>query len=80
MRVSKSEEVKRLYRVGCVNKAIALASKFRFYFNEEEKRVLQIANECINHKKKSFYYSIGIDCENIINEALGIIDRYTFYT
>lgn len=69
---TKTEQVKQHLMGGNLKAALRIASKFRYQFTREQRRVLQIAYECATGRQM-FYRQLGIDVTNIIDQAIVIL-------
>lgn len=72
--IKKQEKAVLLLKQGRFEKAISIIAKFRLGFSREEKRIIEIAHECLSGHS-SLYEAIGIDAEKYISKAKGIIER-----
>lgn len=72
----KTDRVRALLKVGHFKDALAILKTFRFGFNKEEKRSIQIAHETLSGHG-DFYRQLGIKVDKIIEDTRRmLIDKY----
>lgn len=63
-----------LFQQGKIKASMVLFSRFKIGFTREQHRMIEIARECIDDDRiASFYKSIGIDVDAMIDEAKHLI-------
>lgn len=71
---TKTQRAISLYQQGKIKASMALFSRFKIGFTPEQRRVLQIAYECIgDERNEAFFASIGVDVVSMISQAHRII-------
>lgn len=71
---TKTQRAISLFQQGKIKASMALFSRFKLGFTMEQHRMIEIARECIDDDRRtSFYKSIGIDVDAMIDEAKHII-------
>lgn len=71
---TKTEKALSYFNDGQYRESFSILSTFKIGFSKEERRVIQIAKECLTGNC-SFYEQIGIDTESTIKEAKCIVER-----
>ena len=74
---TKTQKAIELYRNGCVKEALSIFRTFKIGFTKEQRRVLQIASECLAGNSL-FYSNIGIDTSKCIEDSKSIINNKYF--
>lgn len=74
MKVSKTEKVKRMLNEGKFKDALSIVAGFRLGFTSKEKRIIEIANDCI-HGHGSFYRQLGINDVEYVSMAAEIMNK-----
>ncbi len=72
MNVTKTITAVGFFRLGKFTQALKIFKDFRMGFTKEERRVLQIAYESLTGNA-AFYTSLGVNTEDMIEEAKQII-------
>lgn len=70
---TKTEQAIDAFKQGSLKHAFRMMFRFRG-FTKEEKRVIQIAYECMAGKE-AFYVSLGINPGTIITQAIDSVSR-----
>ena len=71
---TKTQRAISLYQQGKIKASMALFSRFKMGFTQEQRRVLQIAYECTgDERNEAFHTSIGVDVGSMISQAHNII-------
>lgn len=63
------------FSLGRIKEAYAILKTFRRGISKEEKRVVEIAYECMTGKD-AFYKQLGIDINNIQQQAFEVLATY----
>ncbi len=71
---TKTQKALCLLKSGNVKDALKIIRTFRIGFSKDERRVISIACECLCGSA-SFYTSIGVNCEKIVNDAIAIVNE-----
>lgn len=72
---TKTDKAKELYKSGKIAEAMKIFSSFKLDFTKDQKRIVQIASECLNVEgAESFYKTLKIDTADIIDRAKYIIE------
>lgn len=71
-KINKTEMARQLYESGNYVSALRICRNFRIGVPEVNRRDMQIAYECMTGNE-SFYRSIGIDTEQIIEHSKEIL-------
>lgn len=69
---TKTDKIRDFLRKGDVNSALKLYATFRIGISKEDKRVIEIAKDCITGKA-AFYKALGINTEEYISKAFNIV-------
>lgn len=72
MKNTKTSKALALFEQGLAKESLAIFKTFRIGFTREEKRILEIASDCLNGRS-SFYRQLGVDVENTIRSSKSII-------
>lgn len=72
---TKTSNAKSFLLCGDYKSCLRILKTFRIGFTKEEKRVLEIAYECLSGKDK-FYSQLGFNVVDKINEGKMIADKY----
>ena len=70
--VTKTSQAVKMFNQGLLKEALSLFKTFRIGFTKEEKRILEIASDCLNGRS-SFYKQIGVDTEKAVSDSQLII-------
>lgn len=68
MKISKTAQVIQYLKDGDLRSALSILKTFRYDFDKEERRTIQIAYETMTGKAK-FYESLGINTQLMIQKA-----------
>lgn len=74
---TKTEKAKKLFSSGEITEALRIFKTFKIGFTQKEKRILEIAYECMTGNEK-FYTSLGIDIEQVKKKTNDIIQKKYF--
>lgn len=69
MKETKTQQAIRLLAGGDIKEALKVFKTFRLGWSKDEKRIIDIACECLCGKAP-FYSSLGIDCEKVVEDAV----------
>lgn len=76
---TKTLKAVALFEQGFIREALSIFKTFRIGFTREEKRILEIASDCLNGRS-SFYKQLGIDTETIVSQSVSILhNKYSVY-
>lgn len=70
---NKTQQAISLFIQGDLKDAMKMFRSFRLGLTNEEKRSIEIACDCLCGRS-SFYISLGIDCDKVINDAMSIVE------
>lgn len=73
--ITKTDKARNFLKIGDYKSCLRILKSFRIGFSKEEKRILEIAYECLSGKD-SFYRQLGIDVFDSINQGKMIVDNY----
>ena len=77
--ITKTSKATALFKQGNIKEALAIFKTFHIGFTKEEKRILEIASDCLNGRS-SFYKQIGIDTEMVVSQSVSILrNKYSAY-
>ena len=71
-KINKTETARLMYESGDIVSALRICRNFRIGVPEENRREMQIAYECMTGKE-SFYRSLGIDTELMIEQGKEVV-------
>lgn len=74
---TKTQQAVSLLKFGNVKEALKIFKTFRIGFSKEEKRLIEIASDCLCGMS-DFYTSLGIDCPRVVDDAVSIL-RSKYY-
>lgn len=69
---TKTQQAVSLLKFGNVKGALRIFKTFHIGFSKEEKRLIEIASDCLCGMS-DFYSSLGIDCQKIIDNAVNVV-------
>lgn len=69
---TKTQKACSFLKRGEVKEALKIFRSFRQGWSKDEKRLVDIACECLCGKSE-FYSSIGIDCSQVVDEAVAVL-------
>ena len=69
---TKTQRACSFLKQGKVKEALKIFRSFRQGWSKDEKRLVDIACECLCGKSE-FYASIGIDCSQVVDEAIELL-------
>ena len=69
---TKTQQAVSLLKFGNVKGALRIFKTFQIGFSKEEKRLIEIASDCLCGMS-DFYSSLGIDCQKIIDDAVNVV-------
>lgn len=72
---TKTTKLIGLFSLGKIKEAYAILKTFRRGISKEEKRVVEIAYECMTGKEQ-FYQQLGIDTLSIRKQAFDVLATY----
>ena len=72
---TKTDKARRFFKTGDYKSCLRILKTFRIGFSKEEKRIIEIAYECLSGKD-SFYRQLGIDVSASINQGEIIAGKY----
>lgn len=72
--MTRSEKALFYFKNGRIREALSIFKTFRLGFSKEEKRILEIACDCLNGRS-SFYAKLGIETNSVINKSKEIIQQ-----
>ena len=79
MKDTKTHKALNLFKQGLIKESLVIFKTFRIGFTREEKRILEIASDCLNGRS-SFYKQIGIDTEMVVSQSVSILrNKYSDY-
>ena len=70
--INKTDKALSLFRKGLIKESLAIFKTFRIGFSKEEKRIIEIASECLNGRSL-FYQQLGVDVESMLLQSKLII-------
>lgn len=73
--VNKTTQAKEFWLSGDKQKALRIFKTFRLGLSKEEKRAIEIHHEVVSGGKTSFYESLGIDLQDIKEQAESVIEN-----
>ena len=65
---TKTEQAVNLFKLGFFKEAVSIFKTFRIGFTKDEKRVLEIASDCLNGRSL-LYKQLGIDTDKMISDC-----------
>lgn len=72
---TKTSKLIYYFSQGMIKEALAILKSFRREISKEDKRIVEIAYECMTGKE-SFYNQIGIDTSIIKKQAFEVLTSY----
>lgn len=69
---NKTDKALSLFNKGFIKESLAIFKTFRIGFTREEKRIIEIASECLNGRSL-FYEQLGFDVNSILSQSKSII-------
>lgn len=73
--ITKTDKAREFFKSGDYKSCLRILKSFRIGFSKEEKRILEIAYECLSGKD-NFYRQLGIDVFDSINQGKMIAGNY----
>lgn len=71
--IKKTDKAVEYFKNGYLKEALNMFKTFRIGFNENEKRTIEIASDCLNGCSM-FYQQIGFNVDNEIAKSIKIIE------
>jgi len=74
--ITKKQQLLNAIEIGNTSLAFRIAKDFRIDFNDEQRRILQIAHESLDPAKKKFYSALGIDVDQNQTAASALLQQF----